>query len=70
MRFSIEEAITAMTLNGAAAIGRAERIGSIEVGKEGDLVMLNAETPAILPYYTGMNAVQHTIKRGKIIINQ
>lgn len=69
MNFSVEEAITAMTLNGAAAIGRAERIGSIEVGKEGDLVILNAETPAILPYYTGMNAVQQTIKRGKIIIN-
>ena len=69
MNFSVEEAITAMTLNGAAAIGRAERIGSIEVGKEGDLVILNAETPAVLPYYTGMNAVQQTIKRGKIIFN-
>ena len=67
MRFSIEEAITAMTLNGAAAIGRAETIGSIEVGKQGDLVILDAETPAILPYYTGMNAVRHTIKKGKII---
>lgn len=67
MHFSVEEAITAMTLNGAAAIGRAEHIGSIEVGKQGDLVMLDADTPAILPYYTGMNAVRHTIKRGKII---
>lgn len=67
MNFSVEEAITAMTLNGAAAIGRAHRIGSIEVGKQGDLVVLDAETPAILPYYTGMNAVRHTIKRGMII---
>ena len=67
MHFSIEEAITAMTLNGAAAIGRADTIGSIEVGKQGDLVILDADTPAILPYYTGMNAVRHTIKRGKIL---
>ena len=67
MNFSVEEAITAMTLNGAAAIGRADRIGSIEVGKQGDLVVLDAETPAILPYYTGMNAVRHTIKGGNII---
>ena len=67
MHFSVEEAITAMTLNGAAAIGRADRIGSIEVGKQGDLVVLDAETPAILPYYTGMNAVRHTIKKGNII---
>ena len=67
MNLSVEEAITAMTLNGAAAIGRADRIGSIEVGKQGDLVVLDADTPAILPYYTGMNAVRDTIKRGKII---
>ena len=67
MNFSVEEAITAMTLNGAAAIGRADCIGSIEVGKQGDLVVLDAETPAILPYYTGMNAVRHTIKGGNII---
>jgi imidazolonepropionase-like amidohydrolase len=28
---------------------------------------LDADTPAILPYYTGMNAVRHTIKRGTIV---
>lgn len=67
MHLSVEEAITSMTLNGAAAIGRAELIGSIEIGKQGDLIILDADTPAILPYYTGMNAVRHTIKRGKII---
>lgn len=67
MHFSVEEAITAMTLNGAAAIGRADTIGSIETGKQGDLAILDSDTPAILPYYTGMNAVRHTIKRGKII---
>ncbi len=67
MQFSVAEAITALTLNGAAAIGRAETIGSIEVGKQGDLVILDAETPAILPYYPGMNAVRHTIKRGTIV---
>ena len=67
MQFSVAEAITALTLNGAAALGRADHIGSIEVGKQGDLVVLDADTPAILPYYTGMNAVRHTIKRGNII---
>ena len=34
MKMSIEEAITALTLNGAAALNRADSIGSIEVGKE------------------------------------
>ena len=67
MHLSVEEAITAITLNGAAAIGRADTIGSIEVGKLGDLVVLDTDTPNVLPYYTGMNSVWHTIKRGVVL---
>lgn len=40
---SIEEAITALTLNGAAALNRADSIGSIEVGKKGNFVVLNTD---------------------------
>lgn len=43
MQLTIEEAITALTLNGAAALNRADSIGSIEVGKKGDFVVLNTE---------------------------
>lgn len=68
MRFTVAEAITALTLNGAAAINRADSIGTIEVGKYGDLVMLNSDTPNVLPYYTGMNSVEKTIKRGRIVM--
>lgn len=67
MHLTVAEAITAMTLNGAAAIGRAERIGSIEMGKQGDLVVLDFDTPNCLPYYTGMNSVRHTIKNGVVL---
>lgn len=67
MKLTVAEAITALTLNGAAAINRADRIGSIEEGKQGDLVLLDATTPHILPYYTGMNAVKITIKGGHIL---
>lgn len=67
MHLTVEEAITALTLNGAAAIGRAESIGSIEIGKQGDLVILDTDTHYVLPYYTGMNSVWHTIKAGKIL---
>ena len=56
-----------MTLNGAAAIGRADKIGSIEVGKQGDLVLLDTDTHYTLPYYTAMNSVKYTIKAGKIL---
>lgn len=67
MNLTVNEAITALTLNGAAAINRANSIGSIEVGKYGDLVMLKTDTPNVLPYYTGMNSVYMTIKRGRIV---
>lgn len=67
MHLSVEEAITAMTLNGAAAIGRADRIGSIETGKQGDFALLDNDTYYVLPYYTGMNSVELTIKSGRIL---
>lgn len=67
MHLTLEEAITAMTLNGAAALGYAHRTGSIEVGKQGDFVLLDTDNPAVLVYYTGMNSVQHTIKGGRIL---
>ena len=54
MKMSIEEAITALTLNGAAALNRADSIGSIEVGKKGDFVVLNTDYYHFLPYYVGM----------------
>ncbi len=64
MRLSIEEAITALTLNGAAALNRADSIGSIEVGKQGDFALLHSPDYHILPYYIGMNCVDTTIKGG------
>ena len=66
MQMSIEEAITALTLNGAAALNRVGSIGSIEVGKKGDLVVLNTDNYHFLPYYIGMNCVIATIKEGVI----
>lgn len=64
MRFTVEETITALTLNGAAALNRADSIGSIEVGKKGDFVVLDSDDYNILPYYVGMNCVNTTIKGG------
>lgn len=66
MRLTIEEAITALTLNGAAALNRADSIGSIEVGKKGDFVVLDTNNYHFLPYYVGMNSVSATIKEGVI----
>lgn len=64
MKMNIEEAITALTLNGAAALNRADSIGSIEVGKKGDFAVLNTDNYHFLPYYIGMNCVNATVKEG------
>jgi len=67
MGMSIEETITALTLNGAAALGMADKIGSLEAGKRGDVVILGCDNYHIIPYYVGMNCVQTTIYDGKIV---
>ncbi len=69
MGMTAEETLTALTLNGAAAIGRADRIGSIEVGKEGDLVVLGYPCYKFLSYHIGMNIVRSIIKGGAVYTN-
>lgn len=67
MNMSVEEAVTALTLNGAAAVGRADMIGSIEEGKKADLVVLDYPSYKFLVYHTGTNIVSKVIKEGKIV---
>ena len=67
MGMSIEETITALTLNGAAAVDRADSIGSIEEGKKADLVILKADSYKFLSYNIGVNIVDRVIKGGKLI---
>lgn len=70
MGMSAEEALTAMTLNGAAAIGRADRIGSLEEGKDADIVLLSYPSFRFLPYHTGVNIVDTVIKKGVVVHRQ
>lgn len=67
MKMTIEEALTAMTLNGAAAINQAEKIGSIEVGKKADIVLLKYPSYQFLVYNTGANIVSQVIKGGELV---
>ena len=67
MRMSPEEAVTAFTINSAAAIDRADKTGSIDVGKQGDLVLLQFPSYKFLPYHVGMNIVEKVIKKGKVV---
>ena len=70
MNISTEEAISALTINAAAAVDRADTIGSIDCGKQADLVILAYPSYTFIPYHIGMNTVETVIKKGKIVINR
>jgi imidazolonepropionase len=65
---TVEEAITAATLNAAAALGRAADLGSIEEGKRADVVVLHRPTYHHLVYNYGVNPVRHVVKNGRIVV--
>ena len=62
-----EEVLTAVTLNGAAAIGMADRVGSVETGKQGDLVIWDAPDLDYICDRVGSNLAKTVIKRGEIV---
>ncbi|ACN17373.1 HutI [Desulforapulum autotrophicum HRM2] len=70
MGMATEEAVTALTINGAAALNRADTIGSIDVGKHGDLVILEYPSYRFLPYHVGMNIVEKVVKQGNIVFSK
>jgi imidazolonepropionase len=62
-----EEVVTALTLNAAAAVGGADRLGSLEVGKQADLVICDVPNYTQLFYHFGVNHVWRVIKRGRVV---
>ena len=67
---TIEEAICTATINGAHALGCAEKVGSLEPGKSADLLILNAGYYQDLEHSLGTNLVHLTMKRGKFIYKE
>jgi imidazolonepropionase len=67
---SIEQAISAATINGAHALGRGHQVGSLEPGKIADLVVLNVSDYHEIRESLGTNVVHQTIKNGKIIYQE
>lgn len=66
-RMTPEEILTAVTLNAAVALGHAETKGSIEVGKDADLAIWDADDLDNICYRFGSNLVTKVINGGKII---
>lgn len=67
LKLTIAQAIAASTINAAAAIQRADRIGSIEPGKQADMILLSVNDYRHLGYRFGENLVNTVVKKGRII---
>lgn len=68
MKMLPAEAITAMTLNAAAALDRSNWLGSIEVGKQADLIICDVPDHRQLFYHFGVNHVWRVIKSGRVVV--
>jgi imidazolonepropionase len=66
----VEEAIRAATLGGAQAIGRQERIGSLEPGKQADVLIVDVGRYEDLAYRLGRNTVETVVKRGQVVVER
>lgn len=69
MRMTPAEAIAAATINAAYSLGRAGRVGSLEVGKYADIAVFDVQDYREIPYYFGVNHCRLTLKRAKTIWN-
>ena len=70
MDITTEEALTALTINAAAAIDRADTIGSIDVGKQGDLAVLEYPSYKFIPYHIGISTVDQVVKKGNLVFDR
>ncbi|MDD3493540.1 MAG: amidohydrolase family protein, partial [Candidatus Thermoplasmatota archaeon] len=67
MGMTPREAIHGATLEGARVLGLEREVGSIEVGKKADLLLVNAPSHLFVPYHFGVNLVETVIKDGVVV---
>ena len=67
MKLTVEESLTAATLNGAYSLRLAEETGSIEAGKRADFVLLDAPSYLHLVYHFGVNLVTAVFRDGRVV---
>ena len=66
-RMTPEEILTAVTINPACGINRGDKVGTLEVGKQADMVIWNAPNMEMLCYRFGSNLCLQTIKKGMLV---
>src|SRR5262249_30023876 len=67
MKMLPAEVISALTLNAAAAVSRSDQLGSIEAGKQADLIICDVPDYRQLFYHFGVSHVRRVIKRGRVV---
>lgn len=69
LKMTPNEVLTAVTINAAYAINRADKIGSIEVGKNADFVVFDALNVEYLMYHFGINHTKKVYKNGNLVVD-
>ena len=67
LKMKAEEIINAVTYNGACAIYKQDKVGSIDTGKQADILVMDMKNYKELVYHFGVNTIQYVIKKGKIV---
>ena len=67
MKLSPAEALAAVTVNAAYAVGIGDQAGALEPGKLADLVIWRAPSVEQLPYWVGADLVDVVVKRGRVV---
>ncbi len=67
MKMTVAEAITAATINAAYSLEMEDKVGSLEIGKQADILIMDMPSYKFLPYHFGSNNVQTVIKNGEVI---
>ncbi|HEY9722227.1 MAG TPA: imidazolonepropionase [Oscillatoriaceae cyanobacterium] len=67
LKLTPSEALACATINAAHALGLADRLGSLEPGKQADLVLWDAPNHAHLAYHFGVQLTRHVLKRGEVV---
>jgi len=70
LKLSPSEALAAVTINAAHALGRGDEIGSIEAGKAADLVVWRVPSHRQIPYWPGADLVRTVVKGGRVVLER
>ncbi|MEK5330382.1 MULTISPECIES: imidazolonepropionase [unclassified Lysinibacillus] len=70
MGLTLEEVLTATTINAACALNRGHEIGTLEAGKQADVIILDVANYKQLQYFYGMNHTHTVIKKGQVVVRE